>query len=236
MTKKFSRVLLISDLHLPYEHPDAFAFLSALKKYINPDCVIGGGDEIDFHGISMHDSDPDLYSAGHELYEAKRKIKELEKMFPTMKLLHSNHSSLIYRRGLKHGIPKGLLKDYNDFLEVGKGWEWVDNLVINLSDGSQCFLTHGMSANVLKVAMQYGKSVVQFHYHSTYSIQYFSNPDALIWAMQLSCLVNQKSLAFAYARNFSKRFIVGTGAIINSKPILFPMVLNNKGRWIGKIV
>ena len=22
----------------------------------------------------------------------------------------------------------------------------------------------------------------------------------------------------------------------NSKPILFPMVLNNKGRWIGKIV
>ena len=38
------------------------------------------------------------------------------------------------------------------------------------------------------------------------------------------------------ARNFSKRFIVGTGAIINSKPILFPMVLNNKGRWIGKIV
>ena len=40
-------------------------------------------------------------------------------MFPEMILLHSNHSSLIYRRALKHGMPKAYLKSYNDFLEVG---------------------------------------------------------------------------------------------------------------------
>ena len=44
---------------------------------------------------------PDLYSAGHELREAKKYIKELESIFPTMVEVESNHSSLVYRRALK---------------------------------------------------------------------------------------------------------------------------------------
>ena len=44
------------------------AFLRALKKkYKGFDLVVGIGDEIDQHAISMHDSDPDLPSAGDEL-------------------------------------------------------------------------------------------------------------------------------------------------------------------------
>jgi len=32
------------------------------------------------------------------------------------------------------------------------------------------------------------------------------------------------------------RFVIGTGAIIDGQPRLFPMVLDKKGNWIGKIV
>jgi len=224
-------VLVISDLHIPYHHQDAFDFLKALKKKYKPDMIVNIGDELDHHAISMHEHNPDLMSAGDELKNSRVYIQELEKIFPRMTLVHSNHSSLVYRRALKYGLPKDYLKSYNEFLGVGNGWKWVDDLTITLSDGSRCFFTHGISADVLKVAAQYGMNTVQGHFHTKFSIGYFSNPEALIWGMQVGCLINQKSMAFDYAKNFKSRFIVGCGMIINGQPKLMPMVLDKDGRW-----
>jgi len=229
-------VLVISDLHIPYHHQDAFDFLKALKDKYQPDMVVNIGDELDHHAISMHEHNPDLMSAGDELRNARVYVKELEKIFPKMTLVHSNHSSLVYRRALKFGLPKDYLKSYNEFLGVGKGWQWVDDLTLTLSDGQRCFFTHGMSADVLKVAQQYGMSTVQGHYHTKFSIGYYSNPDRLCFGMQVGCLINQKSMAFDYAKNFKSRFIVGCGMIIDGQPKLMPMVLNKDGRWNKKIV
>jgi len=224
-------VLVISDLHIPYHHQDAFDFLKALKKKYKPDMIVNIGDELDHHAISMHEHNPDLMSAGDELKNSRVYVRELEKIFPRMTLVHSNHSSLVYRRALKYGLPKDYLKSYNEFLGVGNGWTWVDDLTITLSDGSRCFFTHGISADVLKVAAQYGMNTVQGHFHTKFSIGYFSNPEALIWGMQVGCLINQKSMAFDYAKNFKSRFIVGCGMIINGQPKLMPMVLDKDGRW-----
>jgi len=226
-----SSVLVISDLHIPYHHQDAFEFLKALKKKYKPDLIVNIGDELDHHAISMHEHNPDLMSAGDELKQSKEYVRDLEKIFPRMTLVHSNHSSLVYRRALKYGLPKDYLKSYNEFLGVGDGWEWVDDLTVTLSDGSRCFFTHGISADVLKVSAQYGMNSVQGHFHTKFSIGYFSNPDALIWGMQVGCLINQKSMAFDYAKNFKSRFIVGCGMIIDGQPKLMPMVLDKDGRW-----
>jgi len=54
--------------------------------------------------------------------------------------------------------------------------------------------------------------------------------------MNVGCLINQKSMAFNYAKNFKTRFILGCGIILNGVPRLLPMVLNDKGDWIKKIV
>ena len=224
-------VLVISDLHIPYHHQDAFDFLKALKKKYKPDMIVNIGDELDHHAISMHEHNPDLMSAGDELKNSRVYVQELEKIFPRMTLVHSNHSSLVYRRALKYGLPKDYLKSYNEFLGVGDGWKWVDDLTVTLSDNSRCFFTHGMSADVLKVAQQYGMNTVQGHYHTKFCIGYYSNPDALVWGMQVGCLINQKSMAFDYAKNFKSRFIVGCGMIIDGQPKLMPMVLDKDGRW-----
>ena len=224
-------VLVISDLHIPYHHQDAFEFLKALKKKYKPDLIVNIGDELDHHAISMHEHNPDLMSAGDELKQSKEYVRDLEKIFPRMTLVHSNHSSLVYRRALKYGLPKDYLKSYNEFLGVGDGWKWVDDLTVTLSDNSRCFFTHGMSADVLKVAQQYGMNTVQGHYHTKFCIGYYSNPDALVWGMQVGCLINQKSMAFDYAKNFKSRFIVGCGMIIDGQPKLMPMVLDKDGRW-----
>jgi len=228
-------VLVISDLHIPYHHQDAFEFLKALKKKYKPVLIVNIGDELDHHAISMHEHNPDLMSAGDELKQSKEYVRELEKIFPEMTLVHSNHSSLVYRRALRYGLPKDYLKSYNEFLGVGDGWKWVDDLTITLSNNSRCFFTHGMSADVLKVAQQYGMNTVQGHYHTKFCIGYYSNPDALIWGMQVGCLINQKSMAFDYAKNFKSRFIVGCGMIIDGQPKLMPMVLDRNGRWNNMI-
>jgi hypothetical protein len=228
-------VLVISDLHIPYHHKDSFAFLKEVKKVFKPDTVINIGDLLDFHAISMHDSDPDLPSAGHELSMARDYIKELESVFPEVTEVHSNHSSLVYRRAIKYGMSREFLRPYADFLGTKK-WKWVDDLTITLSNGERCHFTHGKSADVLKVSQTMGISTVQGHYHTKFSIGYWANPDRLYWGMQVGCLINQKSLAFAYAKNFSTRFILGCGIIIDGTPRLLPMVLNNKGDWIGQVV
>jgi len=232
---KHKRVLVVSDYHAPYQREDAILFLKEIKKQYKPDFVLSIGDLLDAHALSFHDTNPDLPSAGDELKLAKEYIKELENLFPELIEIDSNHSSMIFRRALKHGLPKAYLKDYGEFLGTKK-WKWVDDLVITLPNNQRCLFTHGRSADVLKVSQTNGMNCVQGHFHTKFLIEYWSNPDNLFWGMQVGCLINQKSLAFEYAKNFKTRFIMGCGMIIDSQPKLLPMVLDNKGKWIGKLV
>ena len=233
MTHK--KILIISDMHLPYHSKDSIKFLKEIKKEFKPDTVINIGDLLDFHAISFHSTDPDLFSAGHELREARKYVKEIESLFPKVIEVVSNHSSLVYRRALKFGMSKEFLKDYGDFLGTRK-WKWVDDLTLKMSNGQKCFFTHGRSADILKVSQTQAMSTVSGHYHTKFLISWWANPDNLFFAMQVGCLINQKSMAFAYAKNFKTRFILGCGVILDGIPKLLPMVLNNKGDWIGKIV
>mgnify|MGYP003139855773 FL=1 len=227
-------VLVISDLHIPYHHKDSFAFLKEVKKVFKPDTIINIGDLLDFHAISMHDHDPDLPSPGNELSTARQYVRELESIFPDVTEVHSNHSSLVYRRAIKYGMSREFLRPYSEFLGTKK-WKWVDDLTLTCN-GSRVFFTHGKGADVLKISQTMGMSTVQGHYHTKFSIGYWANPDQLCFGMQVGCLINQKSLAFSYAKNFSTRFILGCGIIVDGIPRLLPMVLNSKGDWIGTVV
>ena len=229
------KIVVISDMHVPYHHQDSIRFLKEIKNEFKPDTIVNIGDLLDFHAISMHEHNPDLYSAGHELKQARIYIKQLEDIFPDMTEVDSNHSSLVYRRALKYGMSKEFLKDYGDFLGTKK-WKWVDDLTLTMSNGQRCFFTHGKSAEVIKTSQAYSMNTVQGHYHTKFTISYWANPDNIFWAMNVGCLINQKSMAFDYAKNFRTRFIVGCGIILNGIPRLLPMVLNKEGRWIGKIL
>mgnify|MGYP003114081890 FL=1 len=232
---KNSCILVISDTHIPYHHKDSIDFLKAIKKKYKPDRVIHIGDEVDSHAISFHDSDPDLYSAGYEHQMSLPVIKELEKIFPVMDLMDSNHGSLVYRRQKASGLPRAAMKSYNEYLDVGDGWTWHDDLMIRMSNGQDCYFCHGKFANVLKVAQQYGCPTVQGHYHSSFNIQYWGNPNSLNWGMQVGCLIDSDSLAFEYMKTQKSRPIIGCGIIIDGIPKLLPMVLNKGGKWNQKL-
>jgi len=231
----YKKILVISDLHIPYHHKDSLKFLTEINKEYKPDFVINIGDCLDFHAISMHDHNPDLFSAGHELKEAKKYIKELENLFPKVVEVDSNHSSLVYRRALKYGMSREFLKDYGEFLGTKK-WKWVDDLTLMMSNKQKCFFTHGRSSDILKVSQAVGYSAVQGHYHTKFLISWRANEDNLFFAMNVGCLIDQKNMAFSYAKNFRTRFILGCGIILDGIPRLLPMVLDSKNNWIGKIV
>jgi hypothetical protein len=46
------------------------------------------------------------------------------------------------------------------------------------------------------------------------------------------CLVDDTSLAMSYNNANLKRPVLGVGLIINSLPILEPMLLDSKGNWV----
>lgn len=229
------RILLISDQHMPYQHPDMFKFLAAIKLKYNPTLVVNGGDEIDAHSLSFHDSDSDLPSAGDELKKAIISLKKLEKMFPKMILLDSNHGSMATRRLKHHGIPMKFLATNQQIYGVSNDWQWVNDLTLTLPNGQDVYMCHGMTKQGIKLASQRGTNTVQFHYHTEFRIDYIGNPNSLLWSLQSGCLIDRKSLAFAYDKLNLNRPIIGTSMIIDSKPVLIPLVMNKNGRWIGSL-
>lgn len=228
-----SRILLISDLHIPYHHQDAIAFLLHLKEKYNPTRVICLGDEVDGHALSFHDSDPDLPSAGDEIRQALPVIAELFKIFPKMDILESNHGSLVWRKAKVFGIPKHYIKSYNEVLGVDGGWKWSFDLTVDLPNGQKCYMHHGKTSNIIQLSQQMGMNATQGHYHETFKIDYWGNSTGLYWGMQCGCLIDDDKLAFNYNNVNIKRPIIGTGLIIDSMPVLEPMRLNSEGRWVG---
>lgn len=229
-----SRVLILSDIHFPYQHKDLFKFLQHLKDKYNPTRVICMGDEMDHHALSFHDSDPDLPSAGDELRRSLPFVQELYKMFPEMDILDSNHGSLVYRKAKHHGVPKHYIKSYNDVLGVGEGWKWSYDLTIDLPNGTKCYFHHGKSPDVVKLSQVMGMSAVQGHYHSVFKVDYWANPNGLYFGMQTGCLVDRDAYAFAYENCNLKKPIIGTGLIIDSHPILEPLIMDGAGNWIQR--
>jgi hypothetical protein len=232
--KTSKRILVISDLHCPYQHPDAVMFLAAIKKKYNPDHVILSGDEVDYHAISFHDHDPDLDSAGTELKKAIRALRPIYEMFPKADVLESNHGSLVLRKALAHGLPKAMLKSYQEILQAPKGWKWHFDLKAKTELG-KIYFHHSKGVNAKKNSQAMGLSFVQGHHHEQMDIQFWGNPDSLLFGMTVGCLVNPKALAMAYNKNNLKRPVIGCAVIIDGKPILIPMILTKSGRWTGKL-
>jgi len=232
--KVYKRVLCISDLHAPYNHPDSVDFIKGVNKAFKPDCVVNMGDELDYSASSYHESSTELYNPAKELEEGKKVIKQLEKLFPKVMSLDSNHGSMAFRKANTAGLAQALLKPYNEMLGVSKKWTWHDSLTLQTPLGPVYFV-HQQSSNVLQVCAAVSMNVVQAHYHTKAVINYISSPEKLMWAMNVGCLINKNHLAFKYSRVIVKRPILSLGVIQDGIPRLVPMVLKRNGEWDGKV-
>lgn len=232
---KNQRILLLSDMHHPFAHPDLWKFLTAIKKKYRPDRVICLGDEVDYHALSYHESSTELLSSGPELERAIRFLRPLYKLFPVVDLLESNHGSLVYRKAQTAGIPKRALRSYRETLDAPKGWRWHFDLRIKMSNGQDLYLHHGKSAAAGALSLKEGCCAAQGHFHTRFDVTYRRNAAGIFWDLHCGYLAHHDSLAFAYDKSNLDKGIVGTCIILNGQPHMLPLIMNSKGRWTGEL-
>lgn len=230
-----NRILLFSDTHIPFHHKDTIPFLKAIKTKYNIDATYCLGDEIDNLYLNFHTKEQTVLNPIGERSDARKFIKELQEVFPKMSLLNSNHGDLPYRKAQAIGLLPDDIKSRKDRLKITADWEWYNNITIKLPNRQSVFLIHNYKGNVLQAAKDNGVSIVQAHYHSNFSLQFWSTPEYLNFAIQLPCLIDKNSDAFNYINPFKARIMLGAAVIINGVPKLIPLIEDKDGRWNRKI-
>lgn len=117
--------LVISDLHIPYQHPDSFEFLSAVRDAYYCEHILCVGDIVDHHAGSYHESEPDALSASDEYILSRQYLKELQGIFPEMVITRGNHDDIPTRKLKTAGLPMEMLSDFNGLYGLDDGWQWV---------------------------------------------------------------------------------------------------------------
>jgi hypothetical protein len=202
-------VLCLSDLHAPYHHPEALAFLKYCYREFKPTKIVCLGDEVDAHGLSVHPKIPELYSAGHEYEAAMEFMGQLYKLFPEVMVCISNHTHRPWRVAQAAGLPSVYLKSYRDIMQAPAGWVWKDRWEIDdvvYEHGDPCSGRNG----AYKAAFENRKSTVIGHIHSFGGVQYSANHHNQIFWANAGCLIDTTSLAFAYGNKYRNKATLGT--------------------------
>jgi len=227
-------VMVFGDLHAPYHHKDAIAFITAVKKKYKPAIAVCTGDEADKHGMSFHESDPDLDSAGVELKKNKKIQKQVEKLFPKLYIADSNHGSLIYRRAKSGGLPRDVLKSLSEIYCTPK-WYWHPKLILDTYAGI-IGIDHQGTPSYGKRCKEEGCSWIQGHHHTKFEITWHKSSLADRFNAFAGCLVDRRKLAFAYGRTTVPKAILGSIIIdAEGEPHMIRMRLKRNHRWDGRI-
>jgi predicted phosphodiesterase len=84
--KGHKRVLLMSDIHVPYHNIESISAVIKFAKKEKPDALLLNGDTLDFHKISRYDSDPRKRDTAGELTTFKALIDVFKKQLPGAKI------------------------------------------------------------------------------------------------------------------------------------------------------
>jgi metallophosphoesterase superfamily enzyme len=203
---KERRILVIGDLHCPFELDGYFEF--CLDTYDRFACnqVIFIGDILDNHYASYHETDANGMSGGYELQEAIKHVDKWAQAFPVADVIIGNHDRLIMRKAFSSSVPREWIKDYNEVL--GTSWNWVERIEY---DGVQ--YVHGEGGTARTKAKNDMQSTVQGHIHTQAYVEWLVGNRSKIFGMQVGCGIDRDSYAAAYAKHYKKQAI-GCGVVI----------------------
>ena len=87
------RVLILSDVHIPYHSIEALTAALDFAKREDIDTIVLNGDTLDFHGLSRFVKDPKARSVAHELAAFKEFMTALRALFPKAFIIYKmgNH-------------------------------------------------------------------------------------------------------------------------------------------------
>ena len=210
MKDKGKRVLVVGDLHTPFDLDGYLKFIKDLQKKYKTNETVFIGDVIDNHYSSYHETDPDGFSGGQELLKAVERTQRYYKAFPKATVIIGNHDRLIMRKAFSSAIPKIWIKDFNDVLGT-PGWEWKDRHVI---DSVQYI--HGEGGTARTRCKADLMSTVQGHLHTQAYTEWVVGANYKVFGMQVGTGIDFDQYAFGYAKR-GKKPAVGAGIVIDGK-------------------
>ena len=224
-----SRVLIISDLHAPFEHPKALQFIEKTVNKYKCNRIVSIGDLADFHAYSLKwGPDPNGRSPGDEYELLMESLQPWYKAFPEMEIVNSNHDSRPYKKLFAASLPRQLMKSIGEFLHSPKGWLWHE--AGTDIDGVYYFHGEGLSqANWRLAHEKYKTSVVHGHLHNSAGVHYHQDRKRRYAVLNTGCLIDEKQYCFRYSEHNFNRAVIGCGVVLDAEQFLFePMPL----KWL----
>jgi len=206
MNKQERRILVVGDIHAPFELKEYLQFCKDTYANYNCNQVIFIGDIVDNHASSFHVSDPDGMGGGDELDLAIERIRDWAIAFPVADVMIGNHDRIIMRKAFDGQIPARWIKDYNEVL--GTNWSWLESVVYD-----NVLYEHGEGGQALTKAKNNMMSSVCGHTHTEAYVKWLVGKNFKVFGMQVGCGVDSKTYAAAYAKNFKKQAI-GCGVVL----------------------
>jgi hypothetical protein len=191
-----SRVLVIGDLHTPFDYEPYFDHCCAVYDKYQCDRTIFIGDIIDNHYSSYHETDADGMGGGDELNEAINRLKRWSDTFPDADVTIGNHDRMVMRKAQSSSIPTRWIRDYKEVLGT-PGWNFTDKVVY---DGIQYI--HGEGGTARSRCKKDLIGTVQGHLHTQCYTDWIIGSELKVLAMQVGCGIDKESYGMAYAKNF----------------------------------
>ena len=216
------RVLVIPDLHEPSSRKGALKFCKDLQRKYKTNKTVFIGDITDWHSISFHAKHPEMPGPKDEFELAFNCLKKWHTAFPKAIITLGNHDRRIERLAETVSIPKQFIRGYGDIWKT-KGWKWADEAIID-----NVYYTHGDGNGssiypAYNMAKTMGMSCVIGHHHFAGGTKWLVNPLRRTFGMDTGCLIDDKSMAFAYNKMAKRRSMLSACVVLDGMPIHIAM-------------
>ncbi len=224
-----SRVLIVGDVHLPFEHPNYLKFLRDTQYKFKTDKTVFIGDFVDNYAHSRFAKDPDTPSSMAEYDAFMKRAEKYYEAFPEADWIVGNHDKRPFNLARDAGLGKIFTNSMDRIYGCPSGWEITTSTKID-----DVLYTHGVACGGQTGWQNYsrklGKSVVFGHIHSVGGVRYHQNPDGKqVFSLSASSGVNDQAYAFAYGKESPTKSMLGCGVVLNGTYAYFePMDLSNR--------
>lgn len=207
---KESRVLVIGDLHAPFDLDSYFDHCVEVYERYNCNQVVFIGDVIDNHYSSYHETDANGMGGGEELELAISRLQRYYHRFPDAHVTVGNHDRIIMRKAQSGGVPSAWIKDYKEVLRT-PNWKFVTSVEID-----DVLYIHGEAGTAKTKARADMRSTVQGHLHTQAYTEYFVGANSRVFGTQVGCGIDAKSYAMAYMK-VGKKPAIGCAVVLGGK-------------------
>lgn len=140
------KVLLLSDIHFPYQDNEALTTALQYGKDKNVDAIFLNGDILDFYQLSFHEKDPRITDIGQELEMGRSFFKTLRKNFPKANIYYipGNHEARM-ERYLRVKAP--------ELLDIA---EFRIDVLLRVAEYGVEYLEHGTKCYFGKLLVEHG--------------------------------------------------------------------------------